>query len=39
MAMGNWAGGPMGGDTGMMMPQKEIITLKSCVLYPPPPSK
>lgn len=26
----------MGGD---MPPPKEIITLKSCVLYPPPPSK
>ena len=23
----------------MMLPQKDIITLKSCVLYPPAPSK
>ena len=39
MPMGGWSGTPMGGDTGMMLPQKEIITLKCCVLYPPPPSE
>lgn len=37
---GGW--GPMGPNNQDMLMQfmpKEIITLKTCVLYPPPPSK
>ena len=35
MPMGGWSAD----GSGMMLPQKDIITLKSCVLYPPAPSK